>query len=142
MKRSASILVVATALAGVVAAASPLASPGAPAAKARIAIEAKGYGGQGTFSYRDRNDVVKDSGWAADAGGPAFFHGKKGTFYIKWRGVDFNAGSDWTVSTGNWSFAGGTGKYAGIRGGGRFAMVRNLDLHEFVRFEGLVTGGP
>ena len=148
MKRSVFILVAAGALLGV-AAASTLASSGTRAAKARIAIVAKGHGGSGTFTYRDRNGAVKDSGLAADAGGgKAFFDGKKGTFYIKWGGPELDAGNGWSVSTGKWSFVRGTGKYAatgkyaGISGGGRFAGVFNLDLREFVRFGGLATGGP
>ncbi len=154
MNRPTVVLVTAVAFA---AAAAPTFSMG-KATNIR-AIDARGFGGVGTFTYRDRNDVVLDLGAAGAAGesfGPlryrdgqrfqrirsaAIFEGKKGTFKIATVTENVASAGGWSVSTGTWSFAGGTGAYAGIRGHGRVAGIER-DSRAFERFEGLVTGGP
>ena len=49
--------------------------------------------------------------------------GKNGTFRLTQRVESVDAGRGWTADTGTWSFAKGTGAYAGVTGGGGFAAA-------------------
>jgi hypothetical protein len=68
------------------------------------------------------------------------FAGKRGTIVVRSRIELVGAGNGTTVGTGSWSIVRGTKAYAGLRGGGRVAVVvvtpRGLTTSQY---EGLVT---
>lgn len=53
----------------------------------------------------------------------ASFTGKRGTFVLRSRVEFVGAGNGTTVGTGTWSIVSGTKAYAGMKGGGRVAVV-------------------
>ncbi len=68
--------------------------------------------------------------------------GRHGRLVIRMSGQEFDPGEGYYVWTGTWSIVRGTGKYAGLKGGGGYAAVidETPSLHFSIQYEGSVTG--
>jgi hypothetical protein len=69
--------------------------------------------------------------------------GKRGTFDVRWRVEFAGAGDGNTIGTGTWSLVRGTGVYAGVKGGGRLAVIVMTPRgFTSAQFEGLLRALP
>jgi hypothetical protein len=64
------------------------------------------------------------------------FHGKYGTLRVPNAVVSTDAPRGYGVGVGTWTVSGGSGSYAGLRGGGRQSVVGTRSGATFTRYEG------
>jgi hypothetical protein len=87
------------------------------------------FGLEGTNSLGQHGAAVR---------GTDTLKGRRGRLVIKSTGRTFGT-TGYEVWRGKWSVAGGTGRYAGLKGGGGFVAVITSNFHFSFRYEGLVT---
>ena len=134
------------------------ASAGPLAASQRVAVESRGdvfafaltplgpgllKRDSGTTTWREpvQRIVVRD-GQRIDVNDTVGrFQGSRGSlsarFHIEWT----NAGNDFIAGSGHWTLVGGTGEYAGLRGGGRSSHVWRPGGKITLRAEGVLRRG-
>ena len=95
---------------------------------------------RGTVSYAEgiyRQGI--EAGQSFELGrGTDMLTGKAGTLVIRRNDRLVSAGP-YQVVTGPWTVVGGTGVYAGVRGGGRHAAVGRPSGSTYVQYEGVLT---
>jgi hypothetical protein len=69
----------------------------------------------------NRSYVTRDGQYADVLTWLTTCKGKRGSFVLRVRIEHIDAGNDFHIGTGTWTFVRGTGAYAGITGGGRVA---------------------
>jgi hypothetical protein len=158
VSRSAA-LTIGAALVVLAVAAAARSETGADAARQRVSIVTNESGtSAGEFSFRASGSLRSDDGkfiWTGtekprtvrDGQTIAVyvitdtFTGRRGTLTIRERVEVVDAGNGYIVGTGSWSFARGTGAYAGAVGRGRLASVRTPSGRTSARFEGFLRAG-
>ena len=66
------------------------------------------------------------------------FEGNRGSFIARFHIEWTSAGNDFTAGSGRWTLVGGTGEYAGLRGGGRSGHVWRPGGKITLRAEGVL----
>lgn len=106
---------------------------GGPTQKGTVASTVEGFtsGTRNGQNYEriQATDTLKGNGWS---------------LALRTRdSIGVSAGAGYSVITGTWTVARGTGKYAGARGGGRMAVVvlpaKGSTLTSYSRYEGVLT---
>ena len=144
-------------LVAVVATASA-ASAGPVVASQRVAVESRGSVFAFAFVPLGAGSLKRDSGttaWGEPARRVVVRHGQRievddtvgrfegsqgslvARFHIEWT----SAGNDFTAGSGRWTLVGGTGEYAGLRGGGRSGHVWLPGGKITLRAEGVLRRG-
>jgi hypothetical protein len=97
--------------------------------------------GKLTFPPGFQDGAMRNRGTVALIDGPQRLTGKSGTFVLSQDGehADVWMGGGYGSEAGSWKLTGGTGRYAGFTGGGRFAGVALLNGTVVVRQEGYVS---
>ena len=93
-----------------------------------------------TASSLDPDRVVVRSGQKVEIhSAPATFKGTRGSFVIGARTEYVDAGNGYHVGTGTWKVVRGTGRYAGMTGGGRTGHVWLESGPWSSHYEGILT---
>ncbi len=93
-----------------------------------------------TASSLDSDRVVMRHGQRVEIHtAPATFKGKRGSFVIGARTEYVDAGNGYHIGTGTWKIVRGTGKYAGMTGGGRTGHVWLESGPWSSHYEGILT---
>jgi hypothetical protein len=94
-----------------------------------------------TFAGGFRSKGLRDGQFFRKYGGLETFQGKRGILRVPNAITTTDAGGGYQTGTGTWSISGGTGPYAGLRGGGRQSAVGTPKGTGFTRYEGYVSTG-
>lgn len=98
--------------------------------------------GSHDYAAAERPPVIRDGQGIAVYVLVEAFAGKRGTIVVRSRIELVGAGNGTTVGTGSWSIVRGTRAYAGLRGGGRAAVVvMTPGGFTSSQYEGLVRTG-
>ncbi|MDX1389989.1 MAG: hypothetical protein R3344_12410 [Acidobacteriota bacterium] len=160
MKRSQVTLLVGVFLAAGLLVGSTAAT-GSTAAKQRTSIELKQapFNVRGPFTVYPRGPgrVKFDTGtWTGSSPGPGsrgtrdgqdfeivrgtdVLEGKRGTLTIRQSGRIYSAGHSTEAGLGTWSLIKGTGSYAGLKGGGRWAWALDEKENGYLRYDGFLA---
>ena len=93
--------------------------------------------GTTTWEQPSRRAVARHGQRLDIADTARLFDGNRGSFIARFHIMD-SAGHDFTAGSGRWTLVGGTGEYAGLRGGGRSGHVWRPAGNITLRAEGVL----